>query len=348
VESKLQAQPKLLCFSGESQGEFFPLHFHHDRILIGRGLDCDLQIKDSQISRRHALLERRNSKFFLQDLGSCNGTFVNEKWIQAVEIKTNDTLQFGNSVTLKLVHEESLQNNLETKIQYELVKRIEASEDRYQEIIENLHEMIFILDRSGRLSFVNKAWTKNLGFEEKLSLGRRFEDFFHEDHPQRKPFIPNDSIDIEKFHRKLCLKHNDGSERWFALSAVLKNNEWFVSSLDFSKQRNLELEKEKSIRAQEENNARRGEFLFNMSHEIRTPLNAILGMAALAMENSENQDQKKLLNTVCSNSELLLRVINDLLDFSKLEVGRLELKSVPFSLKNLLINIKETFQQQVL
>ena len=83
----------------------------------------------------------------------------------------------------------------------------------------------------------------------------------------------------------------------------------------------------------------KGEFLANMSHEIRTPMNGILGMTELALTSSEEQEQKEYLTIVKQSANHLLSVINDVLDFSKIESGKFELDLIDFDLRD---NIFET------
>jgi PAS domain S-box-containing protein len=106
--------------------------------------------------------------------------------------------------------------------------------------------------------------------------------------------------------------------------------------------RNLEetgrLAREMADRA-EALSAAKSDFLANMTHEVRTPLNGILGMTGLALETELQHDQREYLELVKSSAEALLGLVNDVLDFSKYEVGKLELDCVEFSLRALLRDV---------
>jgi two-component system sensor kinase len=95
--------------------------------------------------------------------------------------------------------------------------------------------------------------------------------------------------------------------------------------------------------AAEKANRAKSDFLANMSHEIRTPMNGIFGMTELALQTTLTGQQREYLNIVMQSADALLRLLNDILDLSKVEAGKLELEAIDFSLRDILGDAMQTF-----
>lgn len=96
----------------------------------------------------------------------------------------------------------------------------------------------------------------------------------------------------------------------------------------------------------EDANVAKSEFLANMSHEIRTPMNGILGMTELALESSSDKRQQGYLNIVMQSGQALVNIINDILDLSKIEAGKLHIDDSSFNLHELIENVVTSFSVQ--
>lgn len=100
---------------------------------------------------------------------------------------------------------------------------------------------------------------------------------------------------------------------------------------------------EESERALEDANRSKDSFLANISHEIRTPMNGIIGMGTLLSQTRLDENQTEMTRTILSESEHMMRLLNDLLDISKIEAGRLDFEQIPFDLRELLRNLRSTY-----
>ena len=109
--------------------------------------------------------------------------------------------------------------------------------------------------------------------------------------------------------------------------------------LDITDRKQIQEQLERAIAAADAANNAKSDFLARMSHEIRTPMNVIIGLSKLLLQTRLNVQQRDYQEKVLASSDALLGVINDILDYSRIEAGKLSLESIPFDLNNVLHNV---------
>lgn len=159
----------------------------------------------------------------------------------------------------------------------------------------------------------------------------------------------HDLMSIHEFMSDLYDKMGNIPKAFYHLRAFEKLKEEIFQQATLNKLRNLQIKNQIEVAKKEKEVAQstarlKQQFMANMSHEIRTPMNAIVGMARLLLEQQPRPDQMKYLNGINQSAENLLVIINDILDLSKIEAGKITIEHIDFSLRELVQSLYEMLQ----
>lgn len=287
-------------------------------------------------------LPKRN---IIERVKSING----EKWV-----RTDKVPMFNRSGEITGILGFSFDITEEVKLQ----KSLKKSEELYHSVYDNSPLAFGIWDNEFRFIDWNKRAEELFGWSKEEVLGKRFVDLL----------IPKEIRSSVKNVASNLL--NEGMARITANENITKDGtilfcEWHNTLLHDSEGNlvgaiSLGLDKTESLRIENERresdvalrkakteaevaNKAKSQFLANMSHEIRTPMNGVMGMSQLLLYTDLTEDQMEMVNIIKTSSQTLLQIINDILDISKIEVGKVELKLENVDILNLINRIEKLF-----
>ncbi len=221
-------------------------------------------------------------------------------------------------------------------------RALAESEARFRGLAAAAPVGIFQTDPQGHCLYVNDRWCEIAGMSNNEVAGIGWLRAVHPtDRQSVRDFWNAAAAGGETFNMRYRFLRPDGSQSWVMGNAVASRaadgriNGYIgtVTDVTASHQQSLDLERAKS----EAEAAARAKSLFlaNMSHEIRTPLNAVIGMTTLLLDTPMSPDQRDFARTIRSSGESLLEIISDILDYSKADVGKLEIEQRAFDLRRL-------------
>lgn len=225
----------------------------------------------------------------------------------------------------------------------EFEQAVKINEEKYRNIIANINLGLLEVDNDELIQFANQSFCDMCGYTTEELLGKKASglfvkgenlDFIEQKKELRKTGL-SDAYEIS-------IKNKRGEVKWWLVSGAPRYNDKgeLVGSigihLDITDQKILEIELTEARRQAEFSSSAKQSFLANMSHEIRTPMNAILGMSRLLQKTELNDQQGFYLKTIYDAAEHLLVVINDILDISKIEAGKLTLEQIGFRTEDIM------------
>jgi PAS domain S-box-containing protein len=227
---------------------------------------------------------------------------------------------------------------------------LRQSEARYLGIIEDQTELIARYLPDGTVTFVNEAYCRFFGLTREQLIGQHYEPIVFEEDREYVAQLIN-SISQENPVVTLENRVIVGSQvRWtqWVNRAIFDESGCIVKfqavGRDISERKKAEAELERAKEAAVAANRVKSTFLANMSHELRTPLNAILGFSQLMNQDANlSTEQKENLGIIHRSGEHLLTLINQVLDLSKVEAGRMTLSETNFDIHYLLADVEDMF-----
>ena len=207
-------------------------------------------------------------------------------------------------------------------------------------LMKDITDNIYFKDIESRFVMVNDSLCRWLGLDRNDVIGKTDFDLFAAAHAQvahedEQHIIRSGEPMINKEEKEVW---PDGRIAWVSTTKMpIRNNKGeiigtFGISRDITQRKELEHQLHEAREKAEKAAQAKSIFLANMSHEIRTPLNAIVGMSDLLLDQSLDVEMREYVDTINTSSDALLVIVNDILDLSKIEAGKVELEAAPFCL----------------
>jgi PAS domain S-box-containing protein len=319
-------------------------HFVHDNygeVLAGKLFNREYQ----QLSAKY-----RELKIFPQLI-----TLVPKEVVRREHLGIFSQSQIEQIFLEKLAETERLNIALDQKIkeQETTQERLADNQAMLASVISSALDAIVMTDANGIVIQWNAAAKEIFGYTTEEIKGRSvLSTLIPDNHPANSGLHtegffkdPNHHLLNTRFEMTCCRKGGTIFPAEFTITSIQNKNEYFfnafVRDISVPKQREEELVQTKE-KAEQAARAK-SQFLSIMSHEIRTPLNAIIGFTELLHQNAPRPDQLDDLKMLKFSGENLLNIINDILDFTKLESGKVQISSVSFNLRELTQTLYQSF-----
>jgi PAS domain S-box-containing protein len=263
-----------------------------------------------------------------------------------VEVSSQMTILDGKPLLISVIRDNAVRKRSEDLLR--------ESEQKLREIAETIDEVFWIWD-SDKIIYVSPAYEKVWGRPVKDFLKSKdilLDSILEED---KASFLQSYNINmhLESSVRQYRIYRPDGAVRWIS-SKNFPVRDWegnTVRNIGAAQDITMLKEFEKSMIAAKEQaesaNQAKSMFLANMSHEIRTPMNGMLGMIQLAQMSSSKGESDECLALAKKSADALLIIINDILDYSKIEAGKMNIELKPFSISRVIEDVLALFSSNI-
>ena len=217
----------------------------------------------------------------------------------------------------------------------ELTKVLKNKTEALESILGNALNAVIKIDEMGEVTYWNSEAVKTFGYSEEEALGKYLTDLIipeiHKENHARgmRRYLTTGISSIINKSFEITAINKEGHEFPIELSISESKEDGKVSFIGFARditqQKNYESTLIKAKQQAEETSRFKSRFFANMSHEIRTPLNAIIGFTNLLLDQKITDEQKEYLNLIETSGKNLMSILNDVLEISKIEEGKLQL-----------------------
>ncbi|MCX7798237.1 MAG: PAS domain-containing sensor histidine kinase [Melioribacter sp.] len=339
---------------------FTPEEIYQHKFLILRTIEKDHFKKFKEFIERLRKGEASTVEYKMKD------RFGKEHWVRhhGIPIIRNNKIVRIDGIILDITEEKIFQ------------LRLENSEEKFRMLIDTADDLIFILNGFGYFSMVNKNGAYVLGFKQEEILGKHFLDLIDKEDEQKiadafsKVLRSNQKVVFEvnfldKFEKPITFEVHakpmmvDGEV--FGMIGIGRNitarkqYELKIKELNsklIEANRIISIERERArqkISLLEELSKLKSEFISNISHELRTPLASVVGFAETIATDTDlpKETIKEFSEIILSEGKRLAKLIDEVLDFSKLESGQEELKKEEFIICDVVNEVTDEFEKEI-